>query len=167
MKATTPKSAPGSNLASARARSAGFTLIELLLVVALIAVASGLATFAVRDPSSTQLENEAARLASLLEAARAQSRATGVAVTWEPRPAPPATTGFRFAGLPAPADLPSQWLGDGVSAEIIGQKALLLGPEPIIRAQRIVLHLNDRRLVLATDGLSPFVVVDGAEVDAS
>ena len=142
------------------ARSGGFTLIELLLVVALIAVASGLATFAIRDPSSTQLENEAARLASLLEAARAQSRATGIAVRWEPRPITPGSSGFRFAGLTRGNDLPSKWLGEGVSAEIVGQPALVLGPEPIIPPQRVVLRLNDQRLTLATDGLAPFAVVE-------
>ena len=145
---------------TAGARSRGFTLIELLLVVALIAVASGLATFAIRDPSSTQLENEAARLVSLLEAARAQSRATGMAVHWEPRPAKPDTTGFHFVGLPQGNDLPTHWLGEGVSAEIVGQPALVLGPEPIIQRQRVVLRLNDQRLTLATDGLSPFVVIE-------
>jgi general secretion pathway protein H len=33
-----------------------------------------------------------------------------------------------------------------------------LGPEPLIGAQRIVLHLGDQRLVLGTDGLGPFAV---------
>ena len=139
-------------------RARGFTLIELLLVVALIAVASGLATFAIRDPSSTQLENEAARLASLLEAARAQSRATGIAVRWEPRPVAPDPEGFRFVGLTPGNELPQRWLGTGVSAEIIGQPALMLGPEPIIGRQRLVLRLNDQRLTLVTDGLAPFTV---------
>lgn len=141
-----------------RSGARGFTLIELMLVVVLIAVASSLATFAIRDPSSTQLENEAARLASLLEAARAQSRATGIAVRWEPRPVAPDTEGFRFVGLTPGNELPRRWLGEGVSAEIIGQPALMLGPEPIIGRQRLVLRLNDQRLTLATDGLSPFAV---------
>ena len=140
-------------------RARGFTLIELLLVVALIAVASGLASLAIRDPAATQLENEAARLASLLEAARAQSRATGMPVQWEPRPVAPATEGFRFVGLVQGFTLPTHWLGPGVSAEIIGQPALVLGPEPILTRQRVVLRLDDRRLTLATDGLAPFAVV--------
>lgn len=165
-KATTPKSAPGNKLKTS-ARSGGFTLIELLLVVALIAVASSLATFALRDPSSTQLENEAARLASLLESARAQSRATGLPVRWEPRPVAPATEGFRFVGLTPGNELPDGWLGEGVSAEIIGKPALVLGPEPIIGAHRIVLRLNDQRLVLATDGLAPFQVSSTEEPAAS
>jgi general secretion pathway protein H len=37
---------------------------------------------------------------------------------------------------------------------------VLLGPEPLIGAQRIVLSLEDRRLTLETDGLGPFEVVN-------
>jgi general secretion pathway protein H len=144
---------------SARAqRQRGFTLIELLLVVALIAMASGLATFALRDSSSTALENEAARLGALLESARAQSRASGIAVRWEPRPTEQNASGFRFVGLPAGNELPSRWLNEGVTAEVIGAPLVTLGPEPIIGEQRIVLRLNDQRLMLTTDGLGPFAV---------
>jgi general secretion pathway protein H len=53
--------------------------------------------------------------------------------------------------------LPTQWLGDGMSAEIIGGGALTLGPEPLIGPQRIVLRLGERNLTLATDGIGPFV----------
>ncbi|MEQ1808012.1 MAG: prepilin-type N-terminal cleavage/methylation domain-containing protein, partial [Burkholderiaceae bacterium] len=66
-------------------RARGFTLIELLIVVVLIAVASAVASLALRDPAATQLEHEAARLAALFEAARAEARASGIAVIWEPR----------------------------------------------------------------------------------
>ena len=155
-KATTPKSAPGSKVR--RARISGFTLIELLLVVALIALASGLATFALRNPSSTQLENEAGRLAALLESARAQSRSTGIPVRWEPHGAEPHPENFRFVGLTPGNELPEHWLNPGVSAEIIGVPAVMLGPEPLIDRQRIVLRLDDQRLVLSTDGLGPFEV---------
>ena len=144
-------------------RARGFTLIELLLVVALIAIASGLATLALRDPSSAALENEAGRLAALLESARAQSRSTGVMVQWEPRPEPPNAEGFRFVGLMAGTELPQAWQNAGVTAEVIGSPAIVLGPEPIIGPQRITLKLNDQRLVLSTDGLGPFVVSGGED----
>jgi general secretion pathway protein H len=42
---------------------------------------------------------------------------------------------------------------------VVGARALQLGPEPIIGAQRLVLELDTRRLILATDGLGPFVPV--------
>jgi general secretion pathway protein H len=165
-RATIPTSVPGNDrreAAGARAaRSGGFTLIELLVVIALIAIASGLASFALRDPAANALENEAARLAALLEAGRAQSRASGVAVTWSPQLAEGETAeGFKFTGNVD--DLPSRWQSEGVSAEIVGRRAIALGPEPLIGAQRIVLRLDDRRIVLATDGLGPFAVVDNNE----
>jgi general secretion pathway protein H len=139
----------------------GFTLIELLVVVALIAIASGLASLALRDPSTTRLEQEGARLAALLESARAEARASGLAVRWEPR-STDASPGqdFRFVGLPDTVDLPQHWLNEGVHADIVGARAVVLGPEPLIGAQRIVLRLEDRKLALATDGLGPFEVAN-------
>lgn len=147
-------------------RQRGFTLIELLLVVALIAIAASVATLALRDPSSTQLEHEGARLVALLESARAESRASGVAVRWEPNrldPSRRASEGvppgdFRFIGMTGLTEMPTRWLQDGVSAEIVGARAIALGPEPIIGPQAIVLRLDDQRLTLATDGLGPFAV---------
>jgi general secretion pathway protein H len=135
--------------------SRGFTLVELLVVVALIAIASGLASLALRDPAANQLEQEGARLTALLESARAEARASGLAVRWEPQQL---GAGFRFVGLPSSEQLPTQWLNEGVTADIVGARTVVLGPEPLIPAQRIVLSLGDRRLTLATDGLGPFEV---------
>lgn len=150
------RSAPGSETR----RTAGFTLVELLIVVALIAVASGIVSLALRDPAATRLEREAARLSALLEAARAESRASGVAARWEPRREQAELPGFRFLGLPASIELPEQWLGEGVRAEIPGARALLLGPEPLIPPQRVLLHLDRQYLLLGTDGLGPFTVLE-------
>jgi len=208
----------------------GFTLIELLVVIAIVALASAAVTLAVRDPQATQLEREAARLSALLESARAEARASGLAVFWVPVSAsggagldarsgvpdgvPSGGRGdaiggglasgagagrvgdgragsagdlsdlgslqagqaldagdsaqaarppdFRFVGLPPAIALPRHWLAPGVSAVVVGSTALRLGPEPLIPAQRVVLSLGSRRLVLATDGLAPF----GVEGDA-
>jgi general secretion pathway protein H len=151
-----------------RSRCAGFTLIELLIVVALIALASSLVSLALRNPSETQLEQEGARLAALLESARAESRASGLTVRWLPRSIAADRAGtaaadvaydFRFVGLPVSAGLPQRWLSPGVTASVIGATSVVLGPEPLIGPQRIALSLEDRRLTLATDGLGPFVVV--------
>ena len=149
-------------------RARGFTLIELLLVVALVAIVSALATLALRDPAANRLDQEAARLSALLESARAEARSLGLAVTW--RPLPPGGTGsdatgadFRFDGLPASESMPTQWLAPGVVAEVVGAPALVLGPEPMIGAQRVVLRLDDQQLALATDGLGPFVLVGDAD----
>lgn len=150
-------------------RPGGFTLIELLLVVALIAIASGVASLALRDPEASQLERESARLVSLLEMARAVARATGLAVQWLPGTAPPAQGGgdgaaaptdFFFLGLPNSVKLPTRWLTEGTTAEVVGARGVSLGPEPLIGPQRIVLRLGKQQLLLATDGLAPFTVAD-------
>ncbi|MCR5885490.1 type II secretion system protein GspH [Rhizobacter sp. J219] len=130
-----------------------------MVVISLIAIAAGLISLSLRDPASTQLENEAARLVALLESARAESRASGIAVRWEPRQEAQ-TEGFAFKGLTNPGEFPEHWMGEGVSAEIVGAQAITLGPEPFIPPQRIVLRLENQRLALATDGLGPFAVVD-------
>jgi general secretion pathway protein H len=156
-KGRTPTSAPGNRLLPRAARR-GFTLIELMVVMALVAVAVGLVTLSLRDPASTQLDREAMRLAALLEAARAESRSSGVPLRFV-LPTQPGDSGFRFVGSTTADPLPTQWLGDGVSAEIIGGGALTLGPEPLIGPQRIVLRLGERNLTLATDGIGPFVPV--------
>ena len=158
-KAKTLKSAPGNKRRGHRPVR-GFTLIELLVVVSLIAIASGLMSLALRDPAGTQLENEAARLVALLESARAESRASGIVVRWEPRSDDTSNPGFEFVGVTNISDFPSHWLGTGVSAEIVGARNVVLGPEPLIAPQRIVLRLEDQRLAVGTDGLGPFVVVD-------
>jgi general secretion pathway protein H len=146
-----------------KSRQTGFTLIELMVVVLLIAIASGVASLALRDPAWTRLEHEAARLAALLESARAEARASGLPAQWAPNPPDSDRgAGFRFVGLPESSGLPGAWLNGGVSAEIVGARAVVLGPEPLIGAQRIVLHLDERRLTLATDGLGPFEVATEA-----
>ena len=175
-KARTQTSVPGNELSlgppsrSRRGASAshavrGFTLIELLLVVALIGIVSALATLALRDPAATRLEQEAARLSALLESARAEARALGLVVTWKPVSKDGAADAgdFRFDGLPAADPLPTHWLARGVVAEVVGAQALVLGPEPMIGAQRVILRLDDQRTALATDGLGPFIAVAEGE----
>ena len=139
----------------------GFTLIELMVVVALIAIAVSVASLALRDGSQVRLEREAERLAALLEGARAEARAGQLRGLWEP------TSGansdgndFRFTGLPK-GDRPLRWMTPGVTVEIVGRRYVVLGPEPLIGAQRILLRLDDQRVALFTDGLGPFTIDQG------
>lgn len=144
-------------------RSHGFTLLELMVVVAIVALATAGATLALRDSSATRLEREGLRLSALLESARAQSRTSGVPVVWRTRP-----QGFEFVGVQPRQDArdslagPRRWLDPDTQAEVtqpVGVQTLVLGPEPLIAAQRLVLQQGERRLTLGTDGLSPFAVV--------
>jgi general secretion pathway protein H len=157
-KAVTPISALGNKAGSSR----GFTLIELLVVVALIAITTATISLALRDPTELQLQREAQRLAALLETARAESRASGLAVRWIPKGLKSGDD-FRFEGLPLTIQLPTRWLGDPVAVEIENATAanpgLSLGPEPIIPAQRLRLRLGDQLVVLGTDGLSAFDII--------
>ncbi len=166
-----PTSAPGSSspgrvAALRRARSRGFTLIELLVVIAIVAVSAGLITLSLRDGQAAKLEEEGARLAALLEMARAEARVSGVAVRWVPKGEgnadPDPAVQFRFVGLSATQALPTRWLDPATRAEVVGAPQVLLGPEAILPPQRIVLRLDAQRLELASDGLGPFAVATAA-----
>ncbi len=141
--------------------SSGFTLLELMVVIAIIAIATAGVGLALRDTAQTRLDREAERLAALLESARAQSRASGVAVRWRP-----VAGGFVFDGLP-PDALPNRWLSDDTRAQAAAINgaplpALQLGPDPIIAAQQVILGSDGpspRSVRLASDGLRPFAVV--------
>jgi general secretion pathway protein H len=132
----------------------GFTLLELLVVVAIIASATAAVSLSLRDSTETALEREALRLGAMLEAARAQSRASGVPVRWTVSPG-----GFVFDGLPGGSQALT-WLNPQTTANTEG--ALWLGPEPIIDRKTVTLAAatSPQRLVrLATDGVRPFAIL--------
>jgi general secretion pathway protein H len=150
----------------------GFTLMELMVVVAIIAIASAGVMFAIPDASTTALERDAQRLAALLDSARAQSRASGLAVTWHPT-----AEGFKFDGLPQAKNastgemvdlvkFPTDWLSAETHVDENSRFAngLVLGPEPIIAQQEVVLLNAARSLTLATDGIRPFSIKSSDEV---
>ena len=140
--------------AGCQVRSRGVTLLELMVVVSIMALAAAGVSFALRDAPNAQLEREANRLAALLEAGRAASRASGAPVRWVVTPA-----GFRFEGL-QPQTLPENWLAAGIRVQ--STQPVLLGPEPIIGAQSLVLSISEapeRTATVASDGLRPFTVL--------
>ena len=146
----------------------GFTLMELMVVVAIIAIASAGVLFAIPDASATALERDAQRLAALLDSARAQSRASGLAVVWRATP-----EGFKFEGLPQAKNastgemvdlvkFPTNWLSSDTRVD--ESSRLALGPEPIIARQEVVLLNAARSLTLATDGIRPFAIKSSDDI---
>ena len=141
---------------SARPRRAvGFTLIELLVVVALIAIASAAAVLSLRSGPGAALERDAQRLAAVLEAARAQARASDVRVLWQAQ-----AEGFVLRGLPGqPNPALQPWLSPETRTRSNG--VVVLGPEPLIGPQSIELFAAsqpEQRLWVHSNGLRPFSV---------
>lgn len=131
-----------------------------MVVVAMIAITTAVVSFAVPDPAATRLEREAARLVALLESARTQARAGAMTVLWIPQ-GQEAEADYQFLGLP-PAMMPSlKWLEPEVRAEVVGGRSIVLGPEPVIGAQSVILRLDARQIIIGTDGLGSFDVING------
>ena len=131
-----------------------------MVVVVIVGIATAAVSLSLRDSSHSKLEEEGARLSALLESARTQSRIVGTDVRWQPVTS--GAGGFEFLGLPdlAARELPTHWLDTDTHADIVGAPQILLGPEPLLPQQRIVLHLGTQELAVGTDGLSPFQILD-------
>jgi general secretion pathway protein H len=156
-------------------RQQGLTLLELLVVLAIIGFSVAGVSLSLRDSNQTQLEREAQRLVAVLEAARAQSRTSGVALIWQPtaegfviRPAIAPNQALSNSASPI-ATRTETWLTTGTQAAIntaTRTNLVLLGPEPILAPARITLSVatsNSAKpaptLIIGTDGLRPFQVV--------
>ena len=134
-------------------RHRGFTLMELLVVISLMALVSVGVVFAMGDNSQDQLQREGQRLAAQLEAARAQSRASGQPVRWRAD-----GNSFVIEGLQS-GSRRVDWLQPPVATRVGGD--IILGPEPLIGPQTIVLSYPRRSahpIAVATDGVRPFAV---------
>ena len=147
-------------------RQQGLTLLELLVVLAIIGFAMAGVSLSLRDSNQTQLEREAQRLIAVLEAARAQSRTSGIALIWQATP-------DGFVIRPALSTNPTQvnnaaitsaagnaaspiatrtetWLVIGTQASVstaapsnnnTPANLVVLGPEPILAPARITLSV--------------------------
>ena len=143
----------------------GFTLIELMVVVLIVALASGMVAFSLRDTQGIALEREGQRLAAMLEYARAQSRLQGTPVRWRATP-----QGFALEGLNKP--VPEQpWLSEDTRVlDVLPRNpaidpatlaSLALGPEPVLAPQSVLLGSGQKpgnTVRVATDGVRPFAI---------
>jgi general secretion pathway protein H len=148
-------------------RQHGLTLLELLVVLAIIGFGLAGVSLSLRDSSQTQLEREAQRLVAVLEAARAQSRTSGMALIWQPtaegfviRPALASTQALSSNAMPSSATgstaspiatRTETWLATGTRAAVstatpptnntTPPNLVVLGPEPILAPARITLSV--------------------------
>lgn len=161
-------------------RQHGLTLLELLVVLAIIGFAMTGVSLSLRDSSQTQIEREAQRLVAVLEAARAQSRTSGIALVWQASPegfvirpalAPKPSQDNNTAITPAPSNAANPiaartetWLTAGTQAVVSTAIAsannatpanlVVLGPEPIIAPARITLNMAAANNAKATSALT-------------
>ena len=148
-------------------RQLGLTLLELLVVLAIIGFAMAGVSLSLRDSNQTQLEREAQRLVAVLEAARAQSRTSGIALIWQTTPEgfvirptlvtnPSQSSNTAIASTPTNVSNPiasrtETWLTAGTQAVVSTATAsantttpanlVVLGPEPILTPARITLSV--------------------------
>ena len=137
-------------------RQHGLTLLELLVVLAIMGFASAGIALSLRDSQHTQLDNEAQRLMAHLEAARVNSRTSGITLTWR-------STAEGYAIL-RPANKPFKtepWLYPN-TVVTASTNPVVLGPEPIIAPVTLTLSQAGPNppaaqiVRIGTDGLRPF-----------
>jgi len=116
----------------------GFTLIEILVVLSIVGVISAVVLLATAPGGSAQTRTEARRLATLLELALAETRATGRSIAWSPTP-----DGYEFQRRTDDGEWRSfaddspyrpRALPDGISLE-----AVQLDTQPLREGDRIVI----------------------------
>jgi general secretion pathway protein H len=132
----------------------GFTLLELMVVLAIVGMASATVVLALRDSAQTQIDREAQRLVAVLEAARAESRASGVRLEWRATP-----TGFEIRQ----GSLVRAQRWETPELQAASEAPVPLGPEPVIGPQTIRLSNRenaDSRRWITSDGLRAFQVTN-------
>ena len=159
-------------------RQRGLTLLELLVVLAIIGFSVAGVSLSLRDSSQTQIEREAQRLIAVLEAARAQSRTSGIALIWQAtpegfviRPALNPAQGNHTAVASTPTNVSNPiaartetWLTAGTQAVVstvhvsannaTPANLVVLGPEPILAPARITLSVATANPAKPTPALS-------------
>jgi general secretion pathway protein H len=147
----------------------GFTLIELLLVVALIAIAAGVASLAVGGDEPRKLREETERLAALFRIAQSEARVSGRTLAWE---ADYSGYSFRVMSGDSREELREElqrrraW---PFEVERIGTPRVLIRREPVREPVVIEIATRSRDLHLSLDALGNLAALDcgGARCAAS
>jgi general secretion pathway protein H len=137
----------------------GFTLLELLVVLVIVAISATLATLALPPSNRNALDQDAAQLAALMDAARSYAAAVQAPVRLEKT-----DEGYQFVGIVRGSwqvlsdELrPRNFLTPGAQLSI-SKDGLLLGPEPVGDAASINIALGAEGRTVYSDGASPFFV---------
>lgn len=147
-------------------RTAGFTLIELLLVVALIAIAAGLAALSVSG-GERALREESERLAALFQMAQSEARTSGRSLVWQAD-----LSGYSFRLLGTEEDLREELSRKRTwpfAVERVSPARVVFAREPLREPQIVEIATPDRDLRLALDALGNLSALDcgGARCAAS
>jgi len=140
-----------------RAEEGGFTLLEVLVVMCIVGVIAAMAAMSVSSAGQARARDEARRLATLLELARSEARATGRSIAWLPLPG-----GYTFrrmaddgAWVPFPEDSPFRLR---TLPGTIHLRAAQLNAQPLRAEEFVVLTpygaSGDLRVTVAGDGAS-------------
>jgi len=134
--------------------AAGFTLLELLLVLAVIAIGSATISLNLRGSAQTQLRSEAERLIAVLEATRAEARASNTTMRWHV-----INKGFEVRTLPPTKNvlMTMTWLDESIDA---APTDILFSAEPVqTRTSITLLHNSGASLKIGSDGAAAFKVL--------
>lgn len=177
-----PTSAPGNSGGALRTRrataacarwparrrsSSGFTLLEMLVVLMIAGLLISVVALAPSRNRRSDLNEEAQRLATLLESADDEAQVRSASIEWQP-----VAGGYRFmqrtesgAWRLLSDDLlgPHRWGADvtGISVRYTGGNSVqhvVFGDESIDTPITITLYSGDVRLLVVSTGIGNFVV---------
>lgn len=157
-----------SAVRDSRRRSAGFTLIEMLVVLMIAGLLIAVVTLAPARNRRMDLDEEAQRLATMLESANDDAQIRSVSIAWQP-----SDGGYAFyertesgAWRPLVDDLlkPYHWAADvtGVAIHYTGSSdstaRVVFGDESINVPVTVTLSSGGARLQVVSSGVGNFAV---------